>query len=175
MNLVFLTTPPFTGSRSMPRFASLLRDGMRERGHAVTCRTAESVISGFFPSSRGSLSRWSRHADQYLLFPRAFRDSLKGDPAETLYVVTDQGLGMWVPLVLGRPHVIHCHDLLAIRSALGEFPENPTGLSGRIYQRMILSGLRKGRNFLSVSRATRGDLSRLVGTPEGSPGSCPTP
>jgi glycosyltransferase involved in cell wall biosynthesis len=167
MNLVFLTTPPFLGSRSMPRYASLLGEGMRERGHAVAFRTAEPVISKLLAECPAPVSKWACHADQNLLFPVTFRRSLKSDPADTLYIVTDQGLGMWVPLLAGRPHVIHCHDLLAIRSALGEFPENPTGFSGRIYQKMILSGLREGKNFLSVSQETRGHLSRIIGIPPG--------
>jgi glycosyltransferase involved in cell wall biosynthesis len=69
---------------------------------------------------------------------------------------------MWVPLVCDRPHVIHCHDFLAQRSALGEIPQNPTGWSGRIYQRLIRRGFRQGRNFISVSHATQRDLHRFL-------------
>jgi glycosyltransferase involved in cell wall biosynthesis len=59
-----------------------------------------------------------------------------------------------------RPHVVHAHDLLALRSALGEIPENPTALSGRIYQRYIRHGFRQARHFISISNKTRADLLR---------------
>jgi glycosyltransferase involved in cell wall biosynthesis len=61
-------------------------------------------------------------------------------------------------LVKHRPHVVHVHDLLALRSALGLVPENPTSWSGQIYQRYIRSGFKKAKHFISISRKTRHDL-----------------
>ena len=45
-----------------------------------------------------------------------------------------------------------------LRSAPGEIPENPTPLTGRIYQRYIRRGFRRGRHFISISHKTREDL-----------------
>lgn len=84
-------------------------------------------------------------------------------PEDTLFVFTDQALGMWVPHVRHRPHVIHCHDFLALRSALGEFPQNPTSVTGRKYQSLIRDGFSKGGNFICVSEKTRDDLLGLIG------------
>jgi glycosyltransferase involved in cell wall biosynthesis len=75
-----------------------------------------------------------------------------------LYVFCDQALGPWVPLVKDLPHVVHVHDLLALRSALGDVPENPTAWSGRVYQRYIRRGFRTARHFISISQKTRDDL-----------------
>jgi len=72
-------------------------------------------------------------------------------------------LGPWVPVVRDRPHVVHVHDLLALRSALGEIPENPTSITGRIYQRYIRRGFQKARHFVSISRKTQADLHRVGG------------
>jgi glycosyltransferase involved in cell wall biosynthesis len=58
---------------------------------------------------------------------------------------------------------VHCHDLLALRSALGLVPENPTRWSGRLYQRWIYRGLRRARHFISISEASRADLHRHAG------------
>jgi glycosyltransferase involved in cell wall biosynthesis len=63
----------------------------------------------------------------------------------------------------GKPHVITCHDMLAIRAAFGEIAESPTGWSGRIYQRWILRNLRKAQLAACVSRQTSEDLQRLTG------------
>jgi glycosyltransferase involved in cell wall biosynthesis len=52
--------------------------------------------------------------------------------------------------------------MLAIRSALGEIPENRTRLTGRIYQRRILKGLNRARRVACVSNATKVDLERLT-------------
>jgi glycosyltransferase involved in cell wall biosynthesis len=59
--------------------------------------------------------------------------------------------------------VVHCHDLLALRSALGLIAENPTGLTGRIYQRYIRRGFRRARHFISISQRTRADLHQYGG------------
>jgi glycosyltransferase involved in cell wall biosynthesis len=59
--------------------------------------------------------------------------------------------------------VVHVHDLLELRSALGDISENPTSPSGRLYQRYIRRGFRHGRHFISVSKKTLNDLNRFGG------------
>src|SRR5437763_1072894 len=102
----------------MPRFATMLSDGMKQRGHTVELLT---------PSPRfyrlpvpAYIKKWFGYIDQYILFPRAVKKRLKKMHQECLFIFTDQALGPWIPLVKDRPHVIHCHDFLAQRSALGE-------------------------------------------------------
>jgi len=112
---------------------------------------------------RGRLSKWAGYVDQYLLFPMWVRKALVGVPQDTLFVFCDQALGPWVPLVKNRPHVVHVHDMLALRSALGDVPENPTSATGRIYQRYIRRGFRRARHFISISGKTRDDLHRFGG------------
>jgi glycosyltransferase involved in cell wall biosynthesis len=69
---------------------------------------------------------------------------------------------MYLRTVRGKPSLITCHDVLAIRAARGEFPQAPTGWSGRLLQRWILSGLRGARHVLCVSGKTAGDLKALI-------------
>lgn len=68
-------------------------------------------------------------------------------------------------LILNKPHVIHCHDFLAQRSELKEISENKLGISGKIYQRLIRNGYKKGVNFISISRKTHDDLHRFLSSP----------
>ena len=143
----------------MPRFAHMLRTAFEARGHRVTMWSPRPVIHRFFAGRR--YAKWAGYIDQYLLFPLFVRRARRQAPPDTLFVFADQALGPWVPLVAERPHVIHVHDLLALRSALGEIPENPTGLTGRLYQRFIRRGFRHGRHFISVSNSTRNDLHRV--------------
>ena len=104
------------------------------------------------------LAKWAGYVDQYMLFPLTVRKALPGIPSDALFVFCDQALGPWIPLVKSRPHVIHAHDLLALRSALGDFKENPQSFTGRIYQRYIRAGFRMARHFISISNKTRDDL-----------------
>ena len=106
--------------------------------------------------------KWMGYIDQYIIFPREVRSKIKKLPDDFLFVLTDHALGPWVPLVTTRPHVIHCHDFLAQRSSLGEISENPTTWTGRRYQAFIRRGYSKGKNFISISKATQNDLHRLL-------------
>ncbi|AHM62217.1 mannosyltransferase [Flammeovirgaceae bacterium 311] len=160
MNLVFFTHPSFFGSNSMPRFTQMLALGMKERGHHVELWSPHPLFVRVpFPSG---MKKWLGYIDQFIVFPEEVRKRLKKCARDTLYIFTDQALGLWVPLVSDRPHVIHCHDFLAQQSALGQFEENPTGWTGRQYQSLIRRGYSKGKHFISVSNKTREDLHHFL-------------
>ncbi len=161
MRLVLLTHPASFTTVSMPRFAGMIQRGMEERGHEVKLWTSQPSLSRF-PIRSVLLRKWLGYADQFLLYPRELRRQVAREPGDTLFVVTDQALGMWVPYIAHRPHIIHCHDFLALKSALGEFPENSTCWTGRQYQQLICKGFSHGQAFISVSKKTREDLLRFL-------------
>lgn len=160
MNLVILTHPAFNKSQSMPRFTKMLAEGMRERGHAVKLW---SPIPRFLRIPAPiAIKKWLGYVDQYIIFPFKVQGLLKKCPPDTLFIFTDQALGPWVPLVAERHHVIHCHDFLALKSALGEVKENPTSWTGCQYQALIRWGFSKGSHFISVSSHTNSELQRFL-------------
>jgi len=161
MNIVFLTHPSFLGSLSMPRYTGYLMNGMQARGHTVQLWSPEAHVYNW--PAPAAAKKWLGYADQYLVFPQTVKQRMKRLPKDTLFVLTDHALGPYVPLVANRPHVVHCHDFLAQRSALGELPENPPSWTGRRYQQFIRRGFTQGRHFISISAATQHDLHRLLG------------
>lgn len=161
MQLIMFCHPSFMPSQSMPRFARMLQTAYAARGHGVTVWAPRARAFNWVP--RGRLSKWGGYIDQYVLFPMWVRRALKRTSADTLFVFCDQAMGPWVPLVKNRPHVVHVHDLLALRSALGAVAENPTSASGRIYQRYIRRGFRQAQHFISISQKTREDLHHFGG------------
>lgn len=156
MEIVLFVHPTFLGSQSMPRYARMLAEGMKELGHSVEIWSPAPLFFKVAPIQ--SLKKWMGYIDQYIVFPFRVRKRLQACNADTLFVFADQALGPWVPLVCDRHHIIHCHDFLAQRSAQGEIPENPTGWSGRMYQSFIRKGYQKGKNFIAVSKKTKEDL-----------------
>jgi glycosyltransferase involved in cell wall biosynthesis len=163
MHIVFLAHPLFLGQQSMPRYARMLADGMKARGHTVSIWSPKAL---FFKIPVGQAARkWLGYIDQFLIFPFSVRRRARSCPSNTLFVFTDHALGPYVPIVAGRPHVIHCHDFMALQSAEGKIAENPTSWTGRQYQRMIKRGFCRGRNFISISRKTQEDLHSALTTP----------
>lgn len=163
MRIIIFTHPGFIGSQSMPRYAAMLSEGMRKRGHKVEVWSPERFFHKIPFPSRGR--KWLGYLDQFIVFPIKVKRRIKECSSDTLFVFADQALGPWVPLVHARPHVVHCHDFLAQRSALGELKENKVGFTGRIYQKMIRNGYRKAENFISISKKTQQDLHRFLGSP----------
>ena len=147
----------------MPRFVNMLRQGMQARGHTVEVLTPEPYFHRL--KAPASVRKWLGYLDQYLVFPAQVKRKLQQYPANTLFVFADQALGPWMPLVKDRPHVVHCHDFLAQRSAQGIIPENITSWTGRQYQAFIRSGYRQAKNFISVSQRTKKDLEAFLETP----------
>jgi glycosyltransferase involved in cell wall biosynthesis len=162
LNLVFFAHPDYVGSQSMPRFAQMMSSGMAERGHLTEIIKPAPYLTSLAPPL---FRKWLGYIDSYLLFPIQIRKKLKSYSQNTLFVFLDQALGPWVFLVADRPHVIHCHDFLAQKSALGEISENATKWTGRKYQSFIRWGYRKGKNFISVSAKTQKDLHKFLEKP----------
>jgi glycosyltransferase involved in cell wall biosynthesis len=156
MRLVIFCHPPFLPSQSMPRFADMLRTSFEARGYHVEMSAPKPYFYKLLAGRRHA--KWAGYLDQYLIFPMRVRRLLASAAPDTLFVFADQALGPWVPLLKHRPHVVHVHDLLNLRSALGERGGHVTSLSGRIYQRYIRRGFRNARHFISVSQKTRADL-----------------
>lgn len=161
MQIVIFTHPSFLPSKSMPKYANLLSQGLQKRGHKVELYTAKAVLYNLpFPIFT---KKWLGYVDQFLIFPLKIRKFITKKPKETLFVFADQALGPWIPFLTKKPHIIHCHDFLAQRSALGEIKENPVGITGKIYQTFIRNGYRKGKNFISISNKTQSDLHFFLG------------
>ncbi len=159
MEIVLFVHPDFIGSQSMPRYATMLAEGMKQRGHNVQIWMPKARF--YRLQLKGTFKKWLGYIDQYMIFPLEVKLKLKHCGTDTLFVFADQALGPWVPLVCSRFHVVHCHDFLALNSALGNIPENPTSFTGKMYQNFIRKGFSKGKNFISISQKTQDDLHLL--------------
>src|SRR5690554_5013492 len=160
MRIIILSHPKFFDSISMIKYAEFLFHGMTSRGHQTDMTSARAFFSRLSFSSASK--KWLGYLDQFVVFPLAFRRMMRRLPEDTLFVIADHALGPWIPLVKNRPHVVHCHDFMAQRSALGEIPENEVGFTGKIYQSFIRWGYRKAENFVCISEKTRVDLHQFL-------------
>jgi len=143
--------------QSMQRFAGMLEAGFAKAGHEVRI-LRPSVRAGNLARNESGV-KWFGYIDKLALFPHVLREAL--DWAEIVHIC-DHSNSVYVKYLEGRPHVVTCHDLLAIRSARGEISGQETRWSGRRLQRTILGGLARARQIVCVSDATREDVLRVV-------------
>lgn len=158
MKILLIGNYPYLKSQSMDRFSSLLFNGLTSQGLDVRLLKPSSLIGRLRPSST-VLGKWLGYVDRFILFSPVLTKAVQW--ADVVHIC-DQANAIYIPWLRGKPHVMTCHDMLAIRSALGEIAEYQTGLTGRIYQRWILYGLKKAMQVACVSNTTREDVLRIT-------------
>jgi glycosyltransferase involved in cell wall biosynthesis len=147
---------------SMLRFAAMLRETLPVEGVDVGFVRPEPVF-GRFRAGPSGIGKWLGYLDKFLLFPRRLRAAAEGWDLVHLCDHSNAPVARALP---SRSVLVTCHDLLAVRSAHGEFPQNRVRWSGRVLQRMILSGLKRAGTVVADSRATMRDAARLLGREE---------
>lgn len=150
---------------SMQRFAGVMEKELTAAGLDVTLVRPEPIMGRLKPGATG-LGKWLGYIDKFILFPILLRKkllTLNAQLSTNLIVhICDHSNAIYTRNLQSVPHIVTCHDLLAVRSARGEFPEHPTRWSGRLLQRMTLRGLARARKIVCISEATRRDVTRLV-------------
>jgi glycosyltransferase involved in cell wall biosynthesis len=141
---------------SMLRYADLLRAGLSEAGHEVTLTVPERRLKSAGPSG---LRKWIGYVDKYILSPPQLARAV--GRADVVHVC-DHSNSVYIPSRTNVPYVATCHDLLAVRGAMGEVSDCPASFMGRHLQRAILSGLRRANAIACVSTATMQDAQRLL-------------
>ncbi|PXA04218.1 glycosyltransferase family 1 protein [Coraliomargarita sinensis] len=162
MRIILIGNYPPDQQWSMRRFTGQLKEGVEALGASVEVYLPP-VIVGKLGARGYGLGKWLGYVDKYLITPTLLRRKLRRVPPNTIVHICDHSNSIYVKALGKRPHLITCHDLLAIRSAHGEISQNQTKWSGRLQQKMILKGLKRSRQIVSVSEATRRDVARLVG------------
>jgi glycosyltransferase involved in cell wall biosynthesis len=137
---------------SMLRFAELMHRELTARGHSVMLLQPKPILGGS--------SKWLGYADKFLLFPFTLnRVKKKYDVVH----LCDHSNSIYAKYLVDLPNIATCHDVLAIKSALGEVPQNIVSSTGRKLQQLILDGLKIVRYVVCDSEISREDMLRVTG------------
>lgn len=142
---------------SMQRFARLLEDELGARGHSVQLLQPRARLNRNGAPPLGK-AKWLGYLDKFVIFPALLKRAARR--ADIVHIC-DHSNAYYVCSLKGKPHLLTCHDMLAIRSALGLVPQNPTGATGKILQKSILRNLNRVRAVACVSRNTRDELLEI--------------
>ncbi len=155
------------GQYSMQLFSTLLQKELLNAGLDVDLIQSEPYFGKLLAGTSG-LSKILGYLDKFFVFPRvlkrkltALRNDENNYDLPPLIHICDHSNSIYVKYLSDYPHLVTCHDLMAVRSARGEFPQNPIRFSGRILQSIILKGLRIARYIVCDSCNSRRDLIAL--------------
>jgi glycosyltransferase involved in cell wall biosynthesis len=160
MKVLLVANYKLDAQQSMLRYAEFLRRELEQRGFRMTVIHPPAFFGRLVRQSN-PLFKWLGYVDKFVLFPPLLR--LKARDADLVHICDHSNSG-YLPWVGRRPRLITAHDMLAVRSGLGQFPQNPTGRTGRWLQRWILRGLASAPHIISVSHKTKADLEALLST-----------
>ena len=145
--------------QSMQRFGTMMLEGLTAAGVPAELIQPQAVF-GKLRFAGGFIAKWLAYVDKFLLFPRLLRAKLQSAPS--IVHICDHSNSMYAQHVGGIPVVVTCHDLLAVRGALGDATDTPASITGKFLQRWILAGLRRASVIACDSKATRDDARQFV-------------
>jgi len=158
MKVLLVGNYPPDRQESMRRYADLLLAGVSASGHDATLMLPHAYLNRDSAEASG-LRKWVGYVDKYLLSRPALARAVSS--ADVVHIC-DHANSIYVPTSNRVPHVVTCHDLLAVRGALGEQTDCPASAAGKLLQASILRGLKRAQALACVSTATFRDARRLL-------------
>ena len=157
---------PRDGQESMQRFARVMFDGLRQHGSAAELLIPPVILGRFASSSLRGMGKWLAYIDKYLLFPFRLNQAIQRLRARSkgpmLVHICDHSNAIYTRWTSGLPVLVTCHDLLAVRGAMGEQTDCPASAMGKLLQRWIVRGLARASMIVCDSGATLRDVERIV-------------
>jgi glycosyltransferase involved in cell wall biosynthesis len=157
---------PLERQQSMERFAMMMLDGLTAAGISAAVIRPRPFL-GRVRFAGSFVAKWLAYLDKFVFFRRRLSREMRARPA--LVHICDHSNAMYARAIPDVPIVVTCHDLLAVRGALGEDTDCPASATGKFLQRWIVRGLESASAIACVSRATLADAQRLVRTKDGKP------
>ena len=113
-----------------------------------------------------TFKKWGAYLDKYFLFPKVLCKILhnKNNNFGLIHII-DHSNSVYLPKIsdFPVPKLITCHDLIAIKTARGDFPQAPiTSFTGKRLQKWIKKSLPLADCFACDSSQTKMDLNQII-------------
>jgi glycosyltransferase involved in cell wall biosynthesis len=147
---------------SMQRFGRMLAEGLPALGIESIVIAPLPRLTKLTPDYRyAGWPKYLGYVDKFFLFPRFLRREIRRHRPDVVHII-DHANSVYARAAGKRPVIATCHDLMQIRAARGEIPQQHLGWSGRMFQRWILRQIAQVKDLVYVSRKTGDDLHRLI-------------
>ncbi|WP_128543326.1 glycosyltransferase family 4 protein [Larkinella soli] len=167
MKVILIGNYPLDRLESMERFAQMLHAGLTEAGIESEIWRPRVFFASRLKSTGSGLGKWIGYLDKWLIFPvllRLRRMNGRLKKTEVRFHVCDHSNAPYLAHLPAGQTSITCHDVIAIRGALGhqDAYATPTWGTGMIYQKWIFHHLGRARRIAAVSRFTYDQLDELA-------------
>lgn len=159
MKVLLVGNYAFDATTSMKIFADTMYRELSADGIDVTVLVPRPVLGALKPSATG-FGKWLGYVDKFVLFPFVLRRAAAR--ADVVHIC-DHSNAMYSFAAGSTPVLVTCHDLIAVRGALGEVADCPASFFGKILQRWVVRGLKRANRVACVSQYTYRDALRLLG------------
>ncbi|SFZ94031.1 Glycosyltransferase involved in cell wall bisynthesis [Flaviramulus basaltis] len=166
MKIILIGNYSLDKQESMKRFTFMLNDGFNKKGIETEIWEPIVFFAFMFKNSTSGSGKWLGYVDKWLLFPiilkfRLFKKKYKDK--STRFHICDHSNAAYLKFLPQDRVVITCHDVLAIRGALGYTDAYcPASGMGKILQKWILNNLKKANRLAAVSHFTLNQLKDLI-------------
>lgn len=151
---------------SMERFAQMLATGFEGAGNTCEIWRPSVFFGANVSSTLSGLGKWLGYIDKWLLFPLVLKWRLlkkKYRNGNVRFHICDHSNSFYLSQLPRNATAITCHDVLAIRGALGYADAYcPSSGAGKILQKWILKNLGKAKLLATVSQLTLDQLNKLT-------------
>src|ERR1700738_951837 len=145
LRIILIGNYPPDRQESMERFAQMLGAGFGKAGRSIEIWRPEVFFGAFAKSTTSGLGKWLGYIDKWILFPLILRWRLSNKTNRNgacRFHICDHSNSPYLKCLPPARTVITCHDVLAIRGALGfEDAYVKASLPGRFLQSWILKNL----------------------------------
>ncbi|WP_439882585.1 glycosyltransferase family 4 protein [Pontibacter sp. MBLB2868] len=163
--IIIIGNYPQDKQESMERFAKMLECGLRDIGLVVEIWKPIVVFGKLANTTVTGVGKWLGYLDKWVLYPLVLRWNIltkKQFDQDVRFHICDHSNAPYLKHLPISQTVITCHDVLAIRGALGDTDTYcPASALGKILQKWILSNLVKATRLASVSQQTIIQLNKI--------------
>lgn len=164
--VILIGNYPPDNQQSMERFAQMLIKGFNTKGVETELWRPIVIFGSLVKSTKTGLGKWIGYIDKWLLFPLVllWRTNMQRSRyGKSIFHICDHSNSPYLRSLPWARTAITCHDVLAIRGALGfkdaYCPATPAGV---VLQKWILGNLENAKMLTAVSELTLNQLKELA-------------
>lgn len=124
-----------------------------------------------FKHAPKKIKKWLGYADKFIIFPKKFQKEftcITKKASENIVVhITDHSNSHYIPKKKVIPCALTCHDMIAIRSSMGDFPARQLSKTGSTLQKLICSAIPRADFIACDSHNTESDLLEICPESQG--------